>query len=231
MFETLDDLTKNNMDATMKSLSVVSKGPGTRRRSGGLLKKSLEQGTVALGKMLGARSLENDEISPITSNQPMSRSLRVNRVSEVCADVAKEVFGLRGLRRQDAGLRPGEQLTGPCARAGRRSSRREVAVAPEQDGKALRKRRAFCFLCRQASGRGAQAPGAPPLRALQRFADRPPSGARPAAACARFRLLSGRAQSGCLRWPPAIASRASRTSKPPFCVQRSVRPCFNAGAP
>ena len=95
MFETLDDLTKNNMDATMKSLSVVSKG--VQELAAGAAdysKKSLEQGTVALEMMLGARSLEKAmEIqSDYIKTAYESLIAESNRVSELCADVAKEVF-------------------------------------------------------------------------------------------------------------------------------------------
>jgi phasin family protein len=95
MFNTLDDLTKYNNDTAMKSLSVISKGmqelaSGTADYS----KKSLEQGTEALEKMLAARSLEKAmEIqSDYIKAAYESFIAESNRVTELCADVAKEIY-------------------------------------------------------------------------------------------------------------------------------------------
>jgi phasin family protein len=94
MFDTLDDLTKNNMDAAMNSLSVVSKG--VQELAAGAVdysKKSLEHGTEALEKMLSARSLEKAMEIQSDYIKTVYESLiaESNRVSELCVDVAKEV--------------------------------------------------------------------------------------------------------------------------------------------
>jgi phasin family protein len=95
MFNVFDDLTKYNNDAAMKSLSVISKG--VQELASGATdysKKSLEQGTEALEKMLAARSLEKAmEIqSDYIKTAYESFIAESNRVSELCADVAKEVY-------------------------------------------------------------------------------------------------------------------------------------------
>lgn len=95
MFNTLDDLTKNNMDAAMKSLSAISKGvQELATGAADYSKKSFEQGTEALEKMLAARSLEKAmEIqSDYIKTAYESLIAESNRVSELCADVAKEVY-------------------------------------------------------------------------------------------------------------------------------------------
>jgi phasin family protein len=95
MFNTLDDLTKYNNDTAMKSLSVISKGmQELASGAADYSKKSLEQGTEALEKMLAARSLEKAmEIqSDYIKTAYESFIAESNRVSELCADVAKEVY-------------------------------------------------------------------------------------------------------------------------------------------
>jgi phasin family protein len=95
MFNTLDLTRYNNMDTAMKSLSVISKG--VQELASGAAdysKKSLEQGTEALEKMLASRSLEKAmEIqSDYIKTAYESFIAESNRVSELCADVAKEVY-------------------------------------------------------------------------------------------------------------------------------------------
>ncbi|MFY9699750.1 MAG: phasin family protein [Rhodoplanes sp.] len=96
MFNILDDLTKyNNMDTAMRSLTVISKG--VQELASGAAdysKKSVEQSTEALEKMLAARSLEKAmEIqSDYIKAAYESFIAESNRVSELCADVAKEVY-------------------------------------------------------------------------------------------------------------------------------------------
>lgn len=95
MFNTLDDLTKYNNDTAMKSFTVISRG--VQELASGAAdysKKSFEQGTEALEKMLAARSLEKAmEIqSDYIKTAYESFIAESNRVSELCADVAKEVY-------------------------------------------------------------------------------------------------------------------------------------------
>ena len=95
MFNTLDLTRYNNMDTAMKSLSVISKG--VQELASGATdysKKSLEQGTEALEKMLASRSLEKAmEIQSDYIKTAYELFIaESNRVSELCADVAKEVY-------------------------------------------------------------------------------------------------------------------------------------------
>jgi hypothetical protein len=92
----LDDFAKyDNINAAMKSLTVISKGvQELASGAAGYSKKSLEQGTEALEKMLNARSFEKAmEIqSDYIKTAYESFIAESNRVSELCADVAKEVY-------------------------------------------------------------------------------------------------------------------------------------------
>jgi hypothetical protein len=98
MFNSLDDLTKcnkENVDAAMKSLGVISNGvQAIAAGAADYSKKSFEQGTEALEKLLGARSLEKamEVQSDYIRTAYESFIAESNRVSELCADVAKEVY-------------------------------------------------------------------------------------------------------------------------------------------
>lgn len=98
MLNAVDDLTKyskDNADAAMNSLTVISKG--MQAIAAGAVdysKKSLEQGTEALEKMLSARSLERafEVQSDYFKTSYEALIAESNRVSELCADVVKEVY-------------------------------------------------------------------------------------------------------------------------------------------
>jgi phasin family protein len=98
MFNSLDDLTKcnkDNVDAAMKSFGVISKGvQAIAAGAADYSKKSLEQSTEALQKLLGAGSLEKamEVQSDYIKTAYESFIAESNRVSELCADVAKEVY-------------------------------------------------------------------------------------------------------------------------------------------
>ncbi len=98
MFNSLDDLTrynKENMDMAMRSLEVISKNmQALAVGAADYSKRSIEQGTVALEKMLGADSMETamEVQSDYIKTAYESFIAESNRVSELYADVAKEVY-------------------------------------------------------------------------------------------------------------------------------------------
>jgi hypothetical protein len=98
MFNAFDDLTKannDNMDAAMKSLDVISKSmQAIAAGAADYSKKSLEQGADAFEKMLGATSFETAmEVQSVYFKTAYESFIaESNRMSEVCADLAKEVY-------------------------------------------------------------------------------------------------------------------------------------------
>jgi phasin family protein len=98
MLNPIDDLTKHskdNMDAAMASFGVISKGMQAIAASAAdYSKKSLERGTEALEKILSARSVERalEVQSDYVKTVYESYIAESNRVSELYADVVKEVY-------------------------------------------------------------------------------------------------------------------------------------------
>jgi phasin family protein len=98
MLNSTDNLTKfnkENVDAAMASLGHISKGVQAIAASAvDYTKKSLEQGTEALQKMLSARSVERAfEIqSDYVKTAYETFIAESNRMSELYADLAKEVY-------------------------------------------------------------------------------------------------------------------------------------------
>jgi phasin family protein len=98
MLNSVDDLTKfnqENVDAAMASLGHISKG--VQAIAAGAVdytKKSLEQSTAALEKILSARSAERAfEIqSDYVKTAYETFIAESNRMSELYADMAKEVY-------------------------------------------------------------------------------------------------------------------------------------------
>lgn len=94
----VDDLAKfntENVDAAMASLGCISKGmQAIAAGAVDYTKRSLEQGTEAFEKMLGARSVERAfEIqSDYVKTAYETFIAESNRVSELYADMAKEVY-------------------------------------------------------------------------------------------------------------------------------------------
>ncbi len=79
----------------MKSLDVISKSvQAIASGAADYSKKSLEQSAAALEKMLGATSLETamEVQSDYYKTAYESFIAESNRVSEVCADLAKEIY-------------------------------------------------------------------------------------------------------------------------------------------
>lgn len=98
MLNSVDDLTKYNkehVDAAIASLSLISKGvQAIAAGAADYTKKSLEQGTEVLEKMLSAGSVERAlEIqSDYVKTAYKNFIAESNRMSELYADVAKEVY-------------------------------------------------------------------------------------------------------------------------------------------
>lgn len=98
MLNSLDDLAKcnkDNVDTAMKSFDVISKG--VHALAAGAVDfstKSIEQGTQALEKILGAGSLEKamELQSDYIKTSYESLIAESNRMSELYADLAKEVY-------------------------------------------------------------------------------------------------------------------------------------------
>lgn len=98
MLDSADELSKyskQNVDAAMASLGCISKG--VQAIAAGAVdysKRSMEQGTAALEKMLSARSVERAfEIqSDYVKTAYETFIAESNRVSELCADIVKEVY-------------------------------------------------------------------------------------------------------------------------------------------
>ena len=162
MFNSLDDLTKcnkENVDAAMKSLGVISNGvQAIAAGAADYSKKSFEQGTEALEKLLGARSLE--KAMEVQSDYIRTAYEFVHRRVESRQRAVRRrrqgsLQAVRDLCRQDAGiaLRTGEQLIGKSGRprsdAGRFRLDRSSAAngsAHRRNPKAFLARRAFCLI-------------------------------------------------------------------------------------
>lgn len=93
-FNDLDKYSKDNVDAAMNSFGVISKGiQALAVGAADYSKKSLEQGAEALERILSATSIE--QALEIQSDYIKSAYedfiAELNRVSELYADLAKEV--------------------------------------------------------------------------------------------------------------------------------------------
>lgn len=96
MFNPLDDFaTYNNVDAAMQSLSVISRNvQAIATGAADYSRKSLEQGAEALEQILGAPSIESAVAAQSDYLKTAYESFiaESNRMSELCADLAKEVY-------------------------------------------------------------------------------------------------------------------------------------------
>ena len=94
-FDDVQKYGKDNMDAAMKSLGAVSKGMQTIAvEVADYSKKSFEQGSAALEKMLGAKSL--DKAIEVQADYVKSAYetfvSQATRMGELYAEVAKESY-------------------------------------------------------------------------------------------------------------------------------------------
>lgn len=94
-FDDLSKFGKDRVDATMQSLDVISKSvQALAEGAADYSKKSIERTAEAFNKMLGANSLEQamEVQSDYFKTAYESFIAESNRVSELCADLAKEVY-------------------------------------------------------------------------------------------------------------------------------------------
>jgi hypothetical protein len=98
MLKNLDDMQKygkDNMDATMKVWGQVSKGVQTiAAETADYSKKSFEEGSAALEKLLGAKSLEKAiEIQTAYAKSAYEGFVaQATKMGELYADLAKETY-------------------------------------------------------------------------------------------------------------------------------------------
>jgi hypothetical protein len=94
-FDTIQKFSKDNVDAALKSFGAVSKGAQTIAvEAADYAKKSFEQGTATLEKLVGAKSL--DKAVEIQTDYVKSAYegfvAQSTKIGELYASVAKEVF-------------------------------------------------------------------------------------------------------------------------------------------
>jgi hypothetical protein len=94
-FEDVQKLSKDNMDLAMKSLGTVSKSfQAIAVEVADYSKKSFEEGSATLEKLLGAKSLEKAiEIQSEYAKSAYEGFIAgATRIGELYADLAKETF-------------------------------------------------------------------------------------------------------------------------------------------
>jgi hypothetical protein len=94
-FDELHKISKDNMDAAMKSFGAVSKGvQAIAVEFADYSKKSFEEGTAATEKLLGAKSLEKAfEIqTDYAKNAYEGFVAGATRIGELYADLTKETY-------------------------------------------------------------------------------------------------------------------------------------------
>ena len=94
-FDELQKIGKDNMDATMRSLGAVSKGvQAIAVEVADYSKKSFEEGSAAMEKMMGAKSIDK----AIEAHSDYVRSAyegfvaQASKLGELYADLAKESY-------------------------------------------------------------------------------------------------------------------------------------------
>lgn len=94
-FEDVQKLSKDNMDMAMKSLGTVSKGfQAIAVEVADYSKKSFEEGSATLEKLLGAKSIEKAiEIQSDYAKSAYEGFIAgATRIGELYADLAKETY-------------------------------------------------------------------------------------------------------------------------------------------
>lgn len=98
MLQSLEDANKFGkelMDTSLKSLAAVSKGAQTlTAEATDYSKKSVEAGSAALEKLLASKSLDKVvEVQTDYARQAYESFVaEATRISELCADMAKDAF-------------------------------------------------------------------------------------------------------------------------------------------
>jgi hypothetical protein len=94
-FDDVQKYSKDNLDAAMKAWGQVSRGVQTlAAESADYSKKSFEEGSAALEKLLGARSLDKAfEIQSAYAKTAYEGFVaQATRMGELYADIAKETY-------------------------------------------------------------------------------------------------------------------------------------------
>ena len=94
-FEDAQKLGKDNMDATMKSFGVMSKGTqAIAVEVADYSKKAFEDGTAAIEKLFGVKSLDKaiEVQTEYAKNAYEGFVAKASKISELYADLAKETY-------------------------------------------------------------------------------------------------------------------------------------------
>ena len=94
-FEDMQKVGKDNAEATMKSLGALSKGvQAIAAEAADYSKKSFEEGSAALEKLLGAKSLDKAmEIQTTYAKSAYEGFVaQATKIGELYADLAKETY-------------------------------------------------------------------------------------------------------------------------------------------
>lgn len=94
-FETIQKISKDNVDVAMKSFGVASKGmQAIATEVADFQKKSFEEGTAALEKLLGAKSLDKafEVQTEFYKSAYEGFVSKATKIGELYADIAKETY-------------------------------------------------------------------------------------------------------------------------------------------
>lgn len=94
-FEDLQQVSKENVDLAMKSIGVLTKGSqAIAVEVADYSKKSFEDGTAALEKLFGVKSVEKAiELQTEYAKTAYEGFVaKATKISELCADLAKETY-------------------------------------------------------------------------------------------------------------------------------------------
>ena len=96
MLKNFDDMQKygkDHVDSTMKGWDQVSKGvQAIAAETADYSKKSFEEGSAALEKLLGAKSLEKAIEIPYAKTAYEGFVAKASKIGELYADLAKETY-------------------------------------------------------------------------------------------------------------------------------------------
>jgi phasin family protein len=94
-FETIQKISKDNVDVAMKSFGVASKGmQAIATEVADFQKKSFEEGTAALEKLLGAKTLDKafEVQTEFYKSAYEGFVSKATKIGELYADLAKESY-------------------------------------------------------------------------------------------------------------------------------------------
>ena len=94
-FENLQKISKDNVDVALKSFGVASKGmQAIASEVADFQKKSFEDGTAALEKLMGARTIDKafEAQSEFYKTAYEGFVSKATKIGEIYADIAKETY-------------------------------------------------------------------------------------------------------------------------------------------